>query len=231
MTGKMSRRDFLAAAGGSIVSIGLPGHFYKLSANETGQLTGARRADGRLRLPPGQHAVKALHDMGGEHGTKNAASWRLHIHGRVAHPLTLTFEQLMALGRVPLTCDVHCVTGWSLLDARWGGIRLNHLMAHAKVRQDVRFVIFESPEGYTSNIPIEEARKGNVILADTFNDQPLPLAHGSPLRALVPDLYFWKSVKWLQGIKFTVDDEPGFYENASYSNTADPWTEDRFDAD
>ena len=66
-------------------------------------------------------------------------------------------------------------------------------MTHAGVKQDAGFVIFEAPEGYTSNIPIQEARKKSVILADTFNGHPLPPALGAPLRALVPDLYFWKS--------------------------------------
>jgi len=231
MTGKMTRREFMAAAGGSIVSIGLPGTFYKLSAKETDEITGTPRADGRLRIPPGQHAIKALHNMGGAKGPGNVPSWRLGIYGQVEHPLVLTLDQISALGRVSITCDVHCVTGWTLLDAEWGGIRLSSLMAHAKVKKDARFVIFEAPEGYTSNIPVQEARKKDVILADTFNGDPLPLAHGAPLRAVVPDLYFWKSVKWVQRIKFTVEDEPGYYENSGYSNTADPWTEDRFESD
>lgn len=228
MTNKMTRREFISAASGSIVSIGLPGTFYKLSAKETDEMTGVMRADGKLRIPPGQHAVKALYDMGGAKGAGNVPSWKLKIYGQVEHPLVWRLNQLKPIGRVSITCDVHCVTGWTLLDTRWGGINLRRLMEHAKVRKDARFVIFEAPEGYTSNIPIKEALKENVILADSFNGNPLPTAHGAPMRALVPDLYFWKSVKWLQGIKFTVEDEPGHYENAGFSNTADPWTEDRF---
>jgi len=218
----------MSAAGGSIVSIGLPGTFYKLSAKENDKMTGMLRADGKLRIPPGQHVVKVLNDMGGTKGAGNVPSWRLKIYGQVEHSLVLDLNQLKSLDRVSITCDVHCVTGWTLLHARWSGIRLGSLMTHAKVKKDARFVIFEAPEGYTSNIPFKEALKENVILADSFNGNSLSLAHGAPIRALVPDLYFWKSVKWLHGIKFTVEDEPGYYENVGYSNTADPWTEDRY---
>jgi DMSO/TMAO reductase YedYZ molybdopterin-dependent catalytic subunit len=57
----------------------------------------------------------------------------------------------------------------------------------------------------------------------------LPQAHGAPLRALIPDRYFYKSVKWLEEIKFSSLDEPGYYESSGYSNSADPWKEERFD--
>ena len=79
------------------------------------------------------------------------------------------------------------------------------------------------------NIPISEAHKANVILAHGFMNKKLPEAHGAPVRALVPDRYFYKSVKWLEGIKFSAVDEPGYYESGGYSNTADPWKEERFD--
>jgi DMSO/TMAO reductase YedYZ molybdopterin-dependent catalytic subunit len=103
------------------------------------------------------------------------------------------------------------------------------IMNLVKVKETAGFVIFEAPEVYTSNIPLAEALKDNVILAHGFNDRKLPQAHGAPLRALVPDRYFYKSVKWLKGIKFSAVDEPGYYESAGYSNSADPWKEERFD--
>jgi len=228
MKKKMTRREFVAVAGGSMVSIGLPGTFYKLSAQENREIAGTLRPDGRLKIPPGQRAVKVLQDMGGTPGTGTVSSWGLKIYGEVDNPLALTLNQLKAMDRIELTCDVHCVTGWSLLDTRWGGIPLTALMALAKVRTHAGFVIFESPEDYTANIPMAEARKANVILADTFKGAPLPMAHGAPFRALVPDLYFWKSAKWVEGIRFTTEDEPGFYESGGYSNSADPWKEERF---
>jgi DMSO/TMAO reductase YedYZ molybdopterin-dependent catalytic subunit len=123
---------------------------------------------------------------------------------------------------VDLTCDVHCVTGWTLLDSQWGGVRLTTIMDLVKVKENARFVIFEAASGYTTNIPISEARKENVILAHSF------FGNGAPVRALVPDRYFYKSAKWLEGVKFTTRDEPGYWERGGYSNSADPWREERF---
>jgi DMSO/TMAO reductase YedYZ molybdopterin-dependent catalytic subunit len=228
---KLTRRNFMAAAGGTIVSIGLPGVFVKLMDSENQALAAELRADGRPRIPPEQHAVKALLDMGGEKGPDNPADWRLQITGEVENPVTLKFQDLMDLTQKELTCDVHCVTGWTLLDSRWRGVSMQTIMDLVKVKKDAGFVVFDAPGYYSSNIPLAEARKDNVILAHTLFDQKLPRAHGAPLRGLVPDRYFYKSVKWLEKIRFLVQDEPGFWESSGYSNSADPWKEERFDDD
>jgi DMSO/TMAO reductase YedYZ molybdopterin-dependent catalytic subunit len=224
---KLSRRTFLARAGGSIVSIGLPGIFVKLMDMENLALAAEMRPDGRPRLPPSQQAVKRIIDMGGVQGTADSKNWRLQIHGEVGRPTTLNFKEFLNLPQVDLPCDVHCVTGWTLLDSRWGGVRLTTIMDLVKVKENARFVIFEAAAGYTSNIPMGEARKENVILAHSFFGKELPRPHGAPVRALVPDRYFYKSAKWLEGIKFTAQDEPGYWERRGYSNSADPWKEER----
>jgi DMSO/TMAO reductase YedYZ molybdopterin-dependent catalytic subunit len=226
---KITRRDFMAAAGGTLVSIGLPGVFVKLMDSENLALAAELRSDGRLRIPPGQHAVKALPNMGGTRGTKIVSDWRLEIGGEVENPLTLKFTDLMDLKQMDLTCDVHCVTGWTLLDSRWRGIPLTVVMDLVKVKDSARFVIFEAAGDYSSNIPLSEAGKDNVILAHGYSGGNLPQVHGAPLRGLVPDRYFYKSVKWLKAIRFVSVDEPGYYEEAGYSNSADPWKEERFD--
>jgi DMSO/TMAO reductase YedYZ molybdopterin-dependent catalytic subunit len=226
---KISRRAFLAKAGGSVVGISLPGVFVKLIHRENLALAAETRPDGRPRLPPGQLAVKRLQDMGGIEGTASVQDWKLLIHGEVEKQTTLTFQQLLKLSQVDLTCDVHCVTGWTLLDSKWSGVRLTTIMDLVKTKESANFVIFEAAAGYTSNIPISEVRKKNVILAHSFFAKPLPRAHGAPVRALVPDRYFYKSAKWLEAIRFAVEDEPGYWEGQGYSNSADPWKEERFD--
>jgi DMSO/TMAO reductase YedYZ molybdopterin-dependent catalytic subunit len=226
---KISRRKFMVLAGGTVVGISLPGVFVKLTEKENLAIASELRPDGRSRIPPNQQAVKSLRDMGGFLGPGKVPEWKLRIHGDVQNPMTFTFKQLMELKAVDITCDVHCVTGWTLLDSHWRGLQLAALMDLVKVKTSAGFVIFEGYAGYTSNIPISEARKQNVILAYGFSGNPLPLAHGAPLRALVPDRYFYKSAKWLEGIKFTVKDEPGYWEKGGYSNSADPWKEERFD--
>lgn len=219
----------MVAAGGSIVSIGLPGTFVKVLNAENQVLAAELRPDGRSRIPPGQHAVKALPTMGRIQEDVNVPGWRLGINGEVENPLTLEFSDLMGLKQITRICDVHCVTRWTLLDSRWHGIAMKTIMELVRVKKGACFVIFEAAGGYTSSIPLDEAYKDNVLLAHGFFDQPLPQAHGAPLRVLVPDRYFYKSVKWLQRIRFAVVDEPGYYESLGYSNSADPWKEERFD--
>ena len=226
---KMTRREFVAAAGGSVVAIGLPGVFVKRLDAENEALAAELRPDGKPRIPPGQHAVKTLSDMGGVPGVGRVPEWRLEITGAVKKPQSLTFADVLKLPQVAQTCDVHCVTGWTLLDSIWQGVSLQAVMDLAKVKKDAKFIVFEAPADYSSSIPITDIQKGNIILAHGFSGRPLPKAHGAPLRGLVPDRYFYKSVKWVQRIKFTAADEPGYYETRGYSNSADPWKEERFE--
>lgn len=227
---RLSRRAFLAAAGGTLVSIGLPGLFVKVLDAENQVVAAELRPDGRPRLPPGQQLVSMLADMGGTPGNATLSDWKLRIHGEMERPLTLDFQDLLRLSQAQITCDVHCVTGWTLLDSRWSGVRLKTILDLVGLRPGARFVMFEAAAGYTSNIPLSEAVKENVILAHSFAGAPLPQAHGAPVRALVPDRYFYKSAKWLEGIKVTGRDEPGYWETRGYSNLADPWKQERYDS-
>ena len=228
---KITRREFMAAAGGTVVSIGLPGVFVKVMDSENRALAAQSGADGRSRIPPGQHAVKAMPNMGGVRGPGNVPDWRLSIVGEVQNPVALKFQDLMNLKQVDLTCDVHCVTGWTLLDSRWQGIHMQTIMDLVNVKKNAGFIVFKAFGDYSSSIPLSAVREENMILAHSFSGQNLPLEYGAPLRGLVPDRYFYKSVKWLERIRFVVEDEPGYYENGGYSNSADPWKEERFDDD
>jgi DMSO/TMAO reductase YedYZ molybdopterin-dependent catalytic subunit len=226
---KMTRREFMATTGGTAVSIGLPGVFVKLMDSANRAVAAQLRPDGRPRIPPGQHAVEALPNMGGRQTDESVHDWQLKITGDVGTPMALKFSELMELEQVDLICDVHCVTGWTLLDSRWRGVSIKTVINLVKAKERAGFVIMKARGVYTSSIPIAEALKENVILAHGFNDRKLPPTHGAPLRALVPDRYFYKSVKWLEEIKISAVDEPGFYESSGYSNSADPWKEERFE--
>ena len=227
---EVSRRAFLAAAGGTLVNIGLPGSFIKLANAEQSALKSSVRPDGRPRLPPGQSAVKRLITMGGTApGNADTTGWRLRVHGEVDNSFVLSYRELLALEQVDIVCDVHCVTGWSLLDSHWRGVRLETIMDKARPGRNGRYVIFEAAAGFTSNIPISDMRKDDAILAHSLYGEKLPGENGAPVRALVPDRYFYKSAKWLEAIKVTSRDAPGFWESAGYSNSADPWKNERFD--
>src|ERR1043165_3507404 len=130
--------------------------------------------------------------------------------------------------QVTLALDVHCVTGWSVLGARVTGVRIRDVAERAGVKANARHVIFEAADGYTCNVVLAEALRETSIVANRLEDKPLARAHGAPVRAVVPELYFWKSPKWLTGIRFTEKDEPGYWEQRGYNNHADPWHEERY---
>ncbi|HLV65911.1 MAG TPA: molybdopterin-dependent oxidoreductase, partial [Polyangiaceae bacterium] len=217
-----SRRRFIGQAAAGTVVAALGG-LYVLSDELTRTARAETRKDGRPRVPPGQRVISALKPMGGEPGDPNPARARLRVHGEVEAPFTLTYAELLALPQEELALDVHCVTGWSVLGARFRGVSLKALAERARVRPRARYVIFEAAHGYTANVPLREALAPNVLVAHALDGRSLPRAHGGPLRAVVPDLYFWKSAKWLTGIRFTTRDEPGYWETRGYNNHGDPW--------
>jgi DMSO/TMAO reductase YedYZ molybdopterin-dependent catalytic subunit len=225
----MDRRRFLrrAAAGSLIVASGL-GCGRLAEDEETRAAAALVREDGKKRLPPGQRLVERLRPMGGMQGDPSPLNWRLRIHGAVENPLEITYPELVELPQTELTCDVHCVTGWSCFDRVWNGVRVSRLAELARVTQGAAHVIFEAAYGYTANVPIREALLPNVLVVHHLDGDPLERAHGSPVRGLVPDLYFWKSAKWLTGIRFAERDEPGYWEVRGYHNHGDPWLEERY---
>ena len=166
--------------------------------------------------------------MGGLPGNTDPASLRLLVHGEVNRKTELSFDDLRSMKVVDQELDVHCVTGWSMLGGLWTGVRVKDLAERAGLKSTARHVIFEAAHGYTSNVPLDEALAQSVMVAWHIDGNSLEPPHGRPLRALVPDLYFWKSAKWLTGIRFVVDDEPGYWETRGYHNHADPWLEERY---
>lgn len=223
----IERRRFLKALAAGAVVTALGGGTYVVAAADDPRGR-ALRPDGRSRLPPGQRILDALRPMGGDPGDPNPAAFRLRVHGEVDNPLEIDFAGLLAMPQVDQTCDVHCVTGWTVLDSKWRGVQVAHLARVAKVRDAARHVIFEAAQGYTANVRIAEALAPNVLVAHQLAGNPLPRPHGPPARSLVPDLYFWKSAKWLTGIRFVVADKPGYWETRGYHNHADPWKEERY---
>ncbi len=221
----IARREFfLRAAAGTVVTA-MSGGLYVLSG---GEAHAEGRSDGRPRVPPGQRVIEALKPMGGEPGDPALSAYRLRVHGDVERPFELGFAELVALGAVEQSLDVHCVTGWSLLGATWKGVRVKDLAAKAGIRDSARHVIFEAAHGYTANVRRDMALGDDVMVSWEIDGRRLARAHGAPVRALVPDLYFWKSAKWLTGIRFVRRDEPGFWETRGYHNHADPWKEERY---
>jgi DMSO/TMAO reductase YedYZ molybdopterin-dependent catalytic subunit len=223
------RRQFIksAAAGTALMAFG--GALLKLAADDlTREARAEKRPDGRPRLPPGQRALQALKPMGGDEGDGKVETFRFKVHGAVKKPFEVDYKALLALPQVQKEADVHCVTGWSLLGGLWKGVQIATLANLAEVKPDAKYVIFEAANGYTANVPLAEATKDTCMVTYRLNGKPLSLDHGAPVRGLVPDLYFWKSAKWITGIKFVREDQPGYWETRGYNNHGDPWKEQRY---
>ena len=212
---------------GSLLAV-LGGSYLVLGESVNAHARAQQRPDGRARLPPGQRVISRLKPMGGKEGDPAKSAYRLRIHGLVERPQILTMRDLLAIDQTEQRLDVHCVTGWSVLDAKWRGVTLAALATRAGVKKGARHVIFEGAHGYTANVPLREALRPEVMIAHRLDGRPLGRAHGAPVRAVVPDLYFWKSAKWLTGIRFVARDRPGYWERRGYNNHGDPWKEERY---
>ena len=223
------RRQFIKSAAAGTAFMALGGALVRIAADDlTRSARAEKRGDGRPRLPPGQRTLEYLRPMGGEPGDGNVKSFKLRVHGLVKTPLELDYRALLALPQVTREADVHCVTGWSMLGGVWKGVKIATLAEAAGMKGEARHVILEAAHGYTANVPLADATKDNCLVTYRLNGKPFQLQHGAPVRGLIPDLYFWKSAKWITGIRFVKDDKPGFWEVRGYHNHADPWKEERY---
>jgi len=223
------RRQFIksAAVGTAIMAAG--GSLLRLAADDLTRAARAeKRPDGKPRLPPGQRVLEFLRPMGGEEGPGDVKSFRLKVYGAVAKPFEVDYAGLLKLPTVTKEADVHCVTGWSMLRGMWKGVQIKALAELAGIKSEARHVIVEAHAGFTANVPLKEAFADNALVAYRVNGKPFAIEHGAPVRGLIPDLYFWKSSKWITGLRFVKDDRPGYWEVRGYHNHADPWKEERY---
>ena len=181
------------------------------------------------RVPPGQRLVKTwpvLHY--GSIPKFDGVNWDLGVSGLVENPFTLTYEELRALGPTGVHADMHCVTGWTLLDNDWEGVPFRTILERAKPTADAKWVIAHCAHGYTSNLSLEAMDDDDVLLAWAKNGEDLTPEHGWPLRLVVPKRYAWKSAKWLTGLEFSPKNTRGFWEVRGYHIHAEPFAEERY---
>ena len=181
------------------------------------------------RLPPGQYLTQkwpVLHAGNVPH--TDLETWTFRVFGEVEEELTLDWEQFNALPRSSNVQDIHCVTRWSRFDAEFEGVHWRELAALARPQPAARFVIAQAEQGFTSNVPLSFLERDQALLATHADGAPLSAEHGGPLRLVVPGKYFWKSAKWLRGIRLSATDRLGFWERYGYHNDADPWQEERY---
>ena len=189
----------------------------------------ADRKESGERLPPGQRVASPLPVM--THGATprlDLKEWRFRVWGEVEEELTFTWEEFMTLPKATITVDVHCVTQWSTMDTTWEGVPFRELMKHICPKPGASYVMVHCHGGYTTNLSLEDLLDDGVLFAHKHGGRDLTRQHGWPLRLVVPKLYFWKSAKWVRGLRFMEGNRPGFWEMRGYHERGDPWKEERY---
>jgi DMSO/TMAO reductase YedYZ molybdopterin-dependent catalytic subunit len=189
-----------------------------------------RRRPGAPDLPPGQYLVEDFPVLSaGPTPRIPLDQWEFVITTETEADHRWSWPQLLDLPSETPTVDIHCVTRWSKLGTRWQGVSLDTLMADVDSAAD--YALVQSYGGYTTNLPLADLLDGQAWVVYRYEDGDLLPEHGGPARMLVPHLYFWKSAKWVRGIRLLLEDEPGFWETAGYHDYGDPWREQRYQGD
>jgi DMSO/TMAO reductase YedYZ molybdopterin-dependent catalytic subunit len=194
---------------------------------------GRRRTERDPRLPPGQY------DAGDQWPVLNAEvtpklstdDWTFRIEGLVEQPTTWTWDEIHALAPSRYEGAIHCVTTWSKFDMTFDGVSVDTLLAAARPLPQAAYVMAFSHTGYTTNLPLADVTDGKAWITWSVDGEPLPVDHGGPARMIVPHLYFWKSTKWIAGLRLMQHDELGFWERNGYHDRGDPWLEQRYQGD
>ena len=193
--------------------------------------SGRRRDDAdSARIPPGQYVTSDFPVLSaGPTPHTPLDEWTFTLRGAVDAPVTWTWEEFKSLPSQTTTVDIHCVTKWSKLDTTWKGVSVDTLLDG--VETSAEYVTAFCDGGYTTNLPLADVIDGQAWIAFAYGGEPLEPEHGGPARLLVPHLYFWKSAKWVRGLRLTATDEPGFWESNGYHIYGDPWKEQRYCGD
>ncbi len=181
------------------------------------------------RIPPGQKLTEefpVLHYNGIHKFDKS--KWIFRIWGLVEKERKLTFDEFIALPRVKVFSDIHCVTTWSKLNNLWEGVSASEIRKLVNIKPEAKFVMIYCSDDYYTNLAFQDFFQPDVLFALKYNNEVITLDHGYPVRLVVPRLYLWKSAKWVNGVQFLAKDIPGYWESRGYHNHGDPWKEERY---
>lgn len=191
--------------------------------------TGLYREFGDERLPPGQRETSKFPVLSkGAVPSFDPESWEFTVTGAVETELSFSYEEFKDLPHETQKQDFHCVTGWSKFDCAFTGVPFHTLAERAGVKDEAVHVMFSALDDYTTNLPLDACMREEVLFTWEFGGETLPKEHGGPLRVVTPHKYAYKGAKWVDGIEFLTEPERGFWEKRGYSNTANPWNEERY---
>ena len=184
------------------------------------------------KIPPGQYLEKSFPVLSaGPTVHIDKESWDFSIIENEEVIFKISWKDLKNFPKKEINTDIHCVTKWSKLDTRWEGISFKNIFEDVSIDNKYKYIMAVSEGGYSTNIPIEDVINDKGFLAFKYDNQDISPEHGGPVRLLIPHLYFWKSAKWIRGIKLLENDEPGFWEKYGYHMYGDPWKEQRYQGD
>jgi DMSO/TMAO reductase YedYZ molybdopterin-dependent catalytic subunit len=208
---RYGRRLFLATVLGGLTSL-----YWGQAAWD--QVSGAISPVTSAVLPGGGWRI---YTISGNMPVFDPASWRLKIGGLVEQPVSLSYDELRALPHVEQVSTFHCVTGWTVNNVHWGGVRIGDVLDRARPKASghaLRFVSMEVP--YVDYLTMPQAALRDVMLAYEMDGKPLPQEHGAPVRLIIPEMYGYKNVKWLQGIDVVPQAVDGYWEDLGYDRNA-----------
>jgi len=183
------------------------------------------------RIPPGQSRTKKWPVLDASGPPRiDMQQWKLNVRGLVGHEVSWNWDEFQKLPRIKVFADFHCVTRWSRLGNVWEGISTRELLQQAGgARPEAAFVMaYGYDRGWTANLPLADFLAEDALVAITHDSEPITADHGGPARLIVPQLYAWKSAKWLAGIELLDRDRAGFWEKNGYHMHGDPWHEERY---
>ena len=208
------RRGFLLLVGGGLSSLVWAGPVSRLLSPLT---SAASQLVGNL-VPVGGWRI---YTISGTMPLFDPSSWRLEIDGLVKRPRTLDYRQLKALPKAEQVSTFHCVTGWTVNNVHWGGVRfqsLFDLVQPLPAATAVRFVSLERP--YEDSLTLDQLRLPDAMLAYELGGRPLPRPHGAPARVILPEMYGYKGVKWLTRMELVARQPVGYWEQNGYDQNA-----------
>lgn len=162
-----------------------------------------------------------IYTISGSMPVFDAESWRLEIGGLVRKPMALDYDTLRALPRAEQISTFHCVTGWTVHNVRWAGVRFKHLFELVQPLPTAKAIRFDSLEiPYNDSLTMQQALLPEVMLAYEMDGAPLSRPHGSPARVVIPEMYGYKGVKWLTKMEFLPEQPVGYWEGLGYDQDA-----------
>ncbi|HEY3920873.1 MAG TPA: molybdopterin-dependent oxidoreductase [Gaiellaceae bacterium] len=211
---RYGRATFLALLGGGLSSIAWAPQvsgFVSPVTSSFSQLLGNLFPVGGWRI----------YTISGSMPVFDTKAWRLDIGGLVGKPRSFTYDEVLALPQSHQVSDFHCVTGWTVRNVRWTGVRFKDVLDLVEPMPEAKAIEFTSLEiPYTDSLTLEQVRLHDVMLAVGMDGAPLSRPHGSPMRVVIPEMYGYKGVKWLTSMKLVSHEPTGYWEGLGYDQNA-----------